>query len=105
VVVGSEWRPEQALTRGRIYNWQVSATIAGKTVHAPTPPAPEARFQVVTQETADGIESARREHPGNHTLLAALYAKAGAVEDAGKELDQLALVDPAAAAALRESLK
>jgi hypothetical protein len=105
VIVGSEWRPERALARGRIYNWQVSATIGGKTVHAPTPPAPEARFQVVAQEMADGIESARREHPENHTLLAALYAQAGAVEDAGKELDRLAASDPTAAATLRESLK
>jgi hypothetical protein len=83
----------------------VTATIGGKTIHAPTPPAPEARFQVVAQEAADRIEAARRDHPANHVLLAALCAKAGDVEDAGKELDQLATADPGTAALLRQSLK
>ncbi len=104
-ITGTEWRPDQPLARGRIYNWQVTATIAGKTVHAPTPPAPEARFQVVTQPIADEIEGARRDHPANHVLLAALYAKAGAVEEAGKEIDQIGATDPATATALRQSLK
>jgi hypothetical protein len=104
-ITGTEWRPDQPLSRGRIYNWQVTATIAGKTVHAPTPPAPEARFQVVTQPIADEIEGARRDHPANHVLLAALYAKAGAVEEASKEVDQIGATDPATAAALRQSLK
>jgi hypothetical protein len=104
-VAATEWQPDQPLARGRIYNWQVTATIGGKTVHAPTPPAPEARFLVVDQETADRIEAARRDHPANHVLLAALYAKAGDVEDAGKELDQVAATDPPTAAQLRQSLK
>jgi hypothetical protein len=105
VVTGTEWQPDQPLARGRIYNWQVTATIAGKTVHAPTPPAPEARFLVVDQETADRIEAARRDHPAIHVMLAALYAKAGDVEDAGKELDQVAATDSSTAARLRDSLK
>src|SRR5205085_12694103 len=73
----AEWKPEQPLARDRIYNWQVSATAGGRTVNAPVPPAPEARFQVVAPEIAREIESARREHPGNHLLLAVLYSKAG----------------------------
>jgi hypothetical protein len=101
----TEWQPDQPLARDRIYNWQVSTTINGKQVHAPTPPAPEARFQVVARETADRIETARREHPANHLLLAALCSRAGALGDAAKELDQLAATDPATAAALRQSLK
>jgi hypothetical protein len=104
-ISATEWQPDRPLSRGRIYNWQVTTTIAGKTVHAPTPPAPEARFQVVSQETADRIETARRDHPANHVLLAVLYAKAGDVDDAGKELDQLAATDPSTAALLRQSLK
>jgi len=104
-LTGTEWEPDRPLPRGRIYNWQVTATIGGKTVHAPTPPAPEARFQVVAQEIADQMEAARRDHPDNHVLLAALYAKAGALADAGRELHLLAAVDPGTAAALRQSLK
>jgi hypothetical protein len=104
-ITGNEWQPEKALARDRIYYWQVSTTISGKPVHAPTPPAPEARFQVASQTTADSIESARRDHPNDHTLLAALYARAGALLDMNKELDLLAAQDPATAAALRQSLK
>jgi len=104
-VTATQWQPEQPLARGGIYNWQVTATVGGKTVHAPTPPAPEARFAVVAQETADQIQAARRDHPSNHALLAALYAKAGDLDDAARELDQLASTDAATAAALRQSLK
>ena len=101
----TEWQPDTPLPRGRIYNWQVTTEIGGHTVHAPIPPAPEARFQVVPQETAGQIETARRVHPANHLLLAALCAQAGALDDARKELDQLAATDPGTAAALRDSLK
>lgn len=103
-LTGSEWQPDQPLRRGRVYNWQVTATIGGKSVNAPVPPAPEARFQVVTTEAAAEIEAAQREHPANHVLLAALYAKAGDLDDAARELDALSATDPATAAPLKESL-
>ena len=48
------WQPEQPLARGRIYNWQVTATAGGATFRSPVPPAPEARFQVVS--AADALE-------------------------------------------------
>lgn len=103
-VAGTEWQPEVSLPRGKVLNWQVTATIGGRAVRAPQPPAPEARFEVVGADTAAAIETARREHPANHLLLAALLAKAGAVDEASKELDALSASDPATAAALRESL-
>ncbi|SPF53859.1 conserved hypothetical protein [Candidatus Sulfopaludibacter sp. SbA4] len=103
-VTATEWQPDRPLPRGRIYIWQVSATVGRKTVNAPVPPAPEARFQVVPPEVAAQVESARREHPANHLLLAVLCAKAGALDDAAVELDGLAASDPAAAASLRQSL-
>jgi hypothetical protein len=100
----SEWQPEKPLPRGRILNWQVSAHAGGRTVRAPEPPAAEARFQVLPSETVDEIESAGLKHPGNHLLLAVLYAGAGALDEAAGELDQLAATDPAMAASLRASL-
>jgi hypothetical protein len=100
-----EWQPQAALPRGRILNWQVTATVNGSPVRAPQPPAPEARFEVVASETAAAIDAARREHPGNHLLLAVLLAKAGAVDEAMTELDALSATDAGTAAALRESLK
>jgi hypothetical protein len=103
-LTATEWTPEQPLARGRIYNWQVTAHIGAKTLRSPVPPAPEARFQVADPEVAMQIENARRDHPGNHLLLAVLLAKAGALDDASQELDALAATDAATAKALRDSL-
>jgi hypothetical protein len=101
-VTGLEWQPVQPLPRGRVLNWQVTAQVGRDTVHAPVPPAPEAHFAVIPADAAAAIEAARRDHPGNHLLLAALYAKAGALDDAAHELDAL---DPATAQPYRDSLK
>ena len=98
------WQPEESLARGRIYNWQVTATAGGAIFRSPVPPAPEARFQVVSSADAQDIESARRDHPENHLLFAVLLAKIGALDEAGAELDALAATDSPAARALRESL-
>ncbi|MCU1235443.1 MAG: hypothetical protein JWP63_3410, partial [Candidatus Solibacter sp.] len=104
-VTTTEWTPDQPLARGRIYNWQVTAHIGGRTLRSPVPPAPEARFQVAGADSALALENARREHPANHLLLAVLMAKAGALDDASRELDALAASDPANAESLRRSLK
>lgn len=101
---GGEWQPEQPLPRGKVLNWQVSTTVGGEIVRAPIPPAPEARFEVVAQSVSQEIETARRDHPQNHLLLAVLCARAGAVADAALELNSLAATDPATAESLRASL-
>jgi hypothetical protein len=93
------------LPRGRVLNWQVTATVNGSAVRAPQPPAPEARFEVVPADTAAAIDGARAEHPGNHLLLAVLLAKAGALDEVSTELDALSVADAATAAALRDSLR
>jgi hypothetical protein len=101
-ITTTEWTPEVELPRGKALNWQVTATINGAAVRVPQPPAPEARFEVVSAETAAAIDTARREHPGNHLLTAVLLAKAGALDDAAVELDAMPSTD---AAELRDSLK
>jgi hypothetical protein len=103
-LTATAWHSEQPLARGRIYNWQVTATAGGATFRSPVPPAPEARFQVVAAADARSIETARRDHPGNHLLLAVLMASVGALDDATAELEALASTDAPAALALRESL-
>ena len=81
-VVVPEWQAAPALPRGRVLSWQVSAKVRGNSVHAPAPPAAEARFEVVDQQTADQIAAMRREHPGNSLLLAMVLARAGALDEA-----------------------
>lgn len=98
------WQPDSPLARGRIYNWQVVARIRGTIVRTPMPPAPEARFEVVSAKIAGQMETARRDHPRDHLLLAVLDAEAGALDDAANELDLLSATDPATAGALRASL-
>jgi len=98
----AEWQPETALPRGAVLYWQVTATVAGHSLHAPQPPVSEARFEILPEETVAQIDSARRDHPGNHMLLAVLLARAGALDDAAKELD--AVPQDPGVAALRESL-
>ena len=101
-VTAAEWQPDEPLVRGLVFNWQVSARVNGRVVRAPVPPAPEARFEVVSAETAGEIANARRLHPANHLLLAVLYARAGALDDAAKEVD--ALSDAGLARELRQSI-
>jgi hypothetical protein len=103
-IAATQWSPEQPLERGRIYAWQVTAHSGGQTLRAPVPPAPEARFEVAAAAAALEVEQARRDHPGNHLLLAVLLAKAGALDEARTELDALAARDPFMAKELSRSL-
>lgn len=82
------WQPDRPLPRGVVLNWQVTARLAGKTVHAPMPPAPEARLEVASERDATEIEAARRANPADHLRIASLLAKTGALDEAEAELGQ-----------------
>jgi hypothetical protein len=96
------WQPEQPLPRGIVLNWQVTAHADGKSIHAPMPPAPEARLEVVTDSAAAEIETTRRVNPAAHLQIASLLAKAGALDEAEAELSQ---ADAKTAEPYREQLK
>ena len=91
---GLNWPCPVALARGQNYTWTVTATSSTGEVRTPAPPQPEAVFQVMGSAPAAGIESALRGPANGHLLLAVLYAKAGAVDDAGEQLDLLAKENP-----------
>lgn len=101
-VRGTEWQPDRPLPRGVVLDWQVTAHSGGTTVHAPTPPAPEARLEIVSAPDAEAIEAARRDYPGDHLRIAALCVKAGALDDAEAELNAL---DAKTAEPYRETLR
>jgi hypothetical protein len=69
---------QDALPRGRIYGWQVSAERGGKRFTAPIPPAPPARFLVLDRATVDRLSAIERAAPDSHLLLGILYAQEGA---------------------------
>lgn len=96
-----EWRPPQALPRGRTYRWQVAAVIGHEEVIAPVPPAPEARFTILEQAQLDQLLRAERELAGSHLTLGVLYARAGVLEAAAQEFEALALRNPRSPVARR----
>ena len=55
----------------------------------PAPPTPPARFFVLDRRNYDDLVAARREHPDDHLLLAALYARGGLEGKAQEQLRAL----------------
>ncbi len=93
-VLQPQWESDRALSRGVVYTWQVTAFVNGKAIRAPVPPAPEARFQVLSQAEAEQLEEAQQQHANSHLLLGLLYAKAGALDDSERELKALFAANP-----------
>jgi len=85
-LTGTDWKVSQALPRGQVLIWQVTAEARGRRVRAPEPPAAEARFEVVPEEVASRIAEIAQQHPGNSLLKAVLYANAGALDEAEEAL-------------------
>lgn len=90
----TDWKSTKALPRGVVYTWAVIAQKRDGTVRAPAPPQPEAAFKVVSQDEAAKISEAVENHPSDHLMLAVLYARAGAIEEARSQLDQLSGDNP-----------
>jgi hypothetical protein len=89
-VMGTTWQPRRPLRRAILYRWEVTALKGTEELaKAPSPPAPDARFQVVSQQKARELEGARRAHRGSHLVLGVLYAEAGLLDDAERELAAL----------------
>ena len=64
------------------------------TVRAPALTDPEAKFQVVSAMDAAALETAEREHSKAHLLLGLLYARAGILDLAERELAANAAATP-----------
>ncbi len=82
----TEWRPQKPLARGAVYRWQVRAVKGGHAESAPAPTEAEARFLVMPQADAEKLQAARAAMPNASLAMGILYANAGAVEDAKREL-------------------
>lgn len=100
-LTGTDWRPPDPLPRGKVLIWHVTAQRASGSLRSPRPPEPEARFEVVPEETERHIQEVGRQHPGNPLLMAVLYAQAGALDDAQEALRAM---DPSTAQRYKESL-
>ena len=97
-VSSAEWRPARPLPAGAVYAWQVKARRGGGELTAPGPGSPQALFRVLAADRAAAIGRAARETGGSHLALGLLYARAGLLDDAERELSEAVRESPAAEA-------
>ncbi len=90
VLTANAWTPQAALAAGRTYVWQVAATTGGAEIVAPGPSLPPAKFGVIDSATA----SALRALPPSHAVRGILFANAGLLDAAERELAALAARNP-----------
>ncbi len=83
-----------ALSRGKVYGWQVKAIKDGQEFTSPRPPAPQAKFRILDQAKANELAKARRAYPSSHLVLGLLYAEAGLLKEAEQELRALEKANP-----------
>ena len=88
------WTADQPLQRGKVYEWQISASSANRSggnrseIMVPAPPAKDAKFRVLDAETEMRIERARQQGEMGHLLAAAILARAGLPGEAHQELEK-----------------
>ncbi|MGH9556356.1 MAG: anti-sigma factor family protein, partial [Terriglobales bacterium] len=90
----TRWQPARPLPRGHIYTWQVRALAGGKEFVAPPPSAPQAKFKVLDQAKANQLTSLQQAYGTSHLLLGVLYAQAGLLEEAERELESVVEANP-----------
>src|SRR5215213_444997 len=93
-LTNNSWMAPQALARGKGYAWQVKAVKDGQEFTSPRPPAPQAKFRILDQAIANELTRARRAYPSSHLALGLLYAKAGLLKEAERELRLLEKANP-----------
>jgi hypothetical protein len=82
------WRTPVPLERGVLHRWQIEVIRGDERFAIPAPPSPPAAFRVVGQREHAELEAAKREAPDDHLLRGILYARAGMVDEARRELEQ-----------------
>jgi hypothetical protein len=91
----TEWTPDEALTPGDTYLWEVEAFGQGEMIaKAPAPPEPEARFAVLPNDKRGELDRLRAKLGQSHLLLGLAYARAGLIDKARQEFEALARENP-----------
>jgi hypothetical protein len=86
VLHDTHWAPAQNLEEGAVYVWELSIMVDGKRITAPRPPAPPAKFIVLKEADRIRLAELAVRYPLDHLLLGVIYANAGALDDARREL-------------------
>lgn len=90
----TEWKIPQSLKRGEIYIWQVRASLGSQEIILPAVDLPDAKFKVLERSWLQRLERARRAADDSHLVLGILYARAGLLGEAERELKAAALANP-----------
>jgi hypothetical protein len=86
-----DWTLPEDLERSKTYIWQVVSLRKGaQEIVIPAPTSAPARFEVLNSETSAELRSL----PSSHIARAILYANAGLLDDAEKELSALKAENP-----------
>lgn len=93
-LTAAQWRSTSALPRGREYIWQVTAIRNGESLRAPSRPAPDAKFMILSASKLSEIERAKRSYGRSNLVLGILYAEAGLLDDAEREFQALLRKNP-----------
>jgi hypothetical protein len=88
----TQWEAREALRRGQIFSWVVTALVDGKKIVSPSASVPEMKFAVLS--TADFKDLNRLKKSNSHLALGVSYARAGLLEEAERELQSLSKLNP-----------
>src|SRR5262249_14996297 len=83
----AQWTSPDALQRGKIYSWVVIATVNGREVVSPPVSMPEAKFKVLEEVKANGLNRLKRAN--SHLALGVFYALEGMATEAEREFQIL----------------
>jgi hypothetical protein len=88
------WTVPLSLANGKVYSWEVTALKDNQEITSPVAPAPRAQFKVLEAEKLKEIAEVRRRRPTAHFTLGLLSARAGLLDEAEREFQQLLKDNP-----------
>lgn len=93
-LTATSWTPSVPLARGKSYTWTVTATTPAGDIKSPVPPAPEARFQILSRTSKEEIDGTRAKYGDSRLIMALLYVQTGLLDDAEMQFQELARQNP-----------
>lgn len=92
------WTLPKPLARGVVYTWVVTAVVDSREVIAPSASEPEMRFKIADEATLREINALQKDNR-SHLALGILYARAGMIAEAERELQILVKQNPTSSVA------
>lgn len=90
----ADWQVPNALVRGARYSWQLSVRQKGAEFTVPVPPAPEARFRILSAAGEAQITQLKAADHDAHLVLGIEYAQLGVLDEAESELHKARELNP-----------